>query len=53
MVGHEQRLDRAEDVAANLIARPDIQAVGDTLFSNTKSQGWEYLKPQKEENNHG
>jgi hypothetical protein len=42
-----------KDVAANLIARPDIQAVGDTLFSNTKSQGWEYLKPQKEENNHG
>ena len=42
-----------KDVAANLIARPDIQAVGDTLFSNTKSQSWEYLKPQKEENNHG
>ena len=43
----------AADVAANLIARPDIQAVGDTLFPNTKSQTWEYLKPQKEEKNHG
>ena len=31
------------DVAAILIARPDIQAVGDTLFPNTKSQTWRYL----------
>ena len=31
------------DVAAILIARPDIVAVGDTLFSNTRSQTWRYL----------
>ena len=31
------------DVAAILIARPDVVAVGDTLFSNTRSQTWRHL----------
>jgi hypothetical protein len=35
------------DVAAILIARPDVQAVGDTLFSNTRSQTWRYCGSHK------
>ena len=36
-----------EDVAATLIARPDIQTVGDTLFPNTRSQTWRYATTQE------
>jgi hypothetical protein len=35
------------EVAVVLIARPDIQAVGDTLFASTKSQTWRYLDLHK------
>jgi hypothetical protein len=47
MVGLVQWLERAGRRRAILIARPDVQAVGDTLFSNTRSQTWRYCGSHK------
>lgn len=35
------------DIAEILIARPEVQAVGDTLFPGTRSQTWRFIESRE------
>lgn len=39
----------SEDVAAILIARPEIQAVGDGLFHDLPGQTWRYVESREQD----